>query len=245
MTPLPWLSATLEPHFPPPEQALNHPNGLLAMGGQLTPDWLLTAYENGIFPWFSEDEPILWWSPAPRCVFTSEAPILSRRMRRWLRQQIKLEITLDQHFYEVITTCAGIPRAEQNGTWILPVMQEAYQQLFDLGYATAIAVWLDQELIGGLYGVSIGQMLFAESMFSVQSGGSKMALAVAQWLMQQGVWQLIDAQVVNPHLLSLGAQEMSRSEFMTRTRQETREPRIDRQMIFNSEACISALKQGG
>lgn len=245
MNSLPWLKTTEPPHFPPAAQALKEPNGLLAMGGLLTPDWLLTAYRGGIFPWFSEHEPILWWSPAPRCVFKANPPILSRRMRRWLRQNPQLEITLDHHFSEVIQTCASIPREDQSGTWILPQMQQAYQHLFDLGHATAIAVWLDHELIGGLYGVSIGQMLFAESMFSLQSGGSKIALAATQWLMQQGVWQLIDAQVVNPHLLSLGAQTMPRQEFMTSMDQAMSETPIDRQRVFNSEACIKALQKRG
>lgn len=243
MTQLTWLYGDQGPHFPDPEQALDEPNGLLAAGGSLSVPWLLNAYRKGIFPWYSEGDPILWWSPAPRCVLTSESVILSKRMRRWLRQQEGLKITLDEHFNEVIDRCAHTPRGGESGTWILPEMLMAYQDLFAAGYATAIAVWQGQTLIGGFYGVSMGQMLFGESMFSAQPNGSKVALAAAQWMVQQGVWQFIDAQVVSPHLLRLGALELPRNVFMLKMYQAIASPVIDRRTRFNSEACIKAMSR--
>lgn len=239
---LTWLNQSLPPHFPPAEQALEEPNGLLAVGGQLSSPWLVHAYQQGIFPWFSEDEPILWWSPSPRCVFNATPPILNRRMRRWLRQHSHIKLTLDEDFDLIIEACANISRDGQSGTWISSDMKKAYRELFDLGWASAIGVWHNNDLMGGLYGVTIGQMYYGESMFSNQSGGSKLALAAAQWLMNQGVWQMIDAQVVSPHLLRLGAQQMPREQFLNRMAKAAAAPRLNRNELFSSEACLKDLR---
>lgn len=243
MQQLTWLNENQPPNFPPLEAALTEPNGLLAAGGQLTPEWLLVAYQQGIFPWFSEDDPILWWSPAPRCVFHATPPIINRRMRRALRKMPQLRITLDEDFDLVMAACAQADRGGQPGTWILPEMQQAYQALFTQGHATAIGVWDQDELIGGLYGVSMGQMLFGESMFSHRSGGSKIALATAQWLMRKGVWQMLDAQVASPHLISLGAQEMPRQLFIKTMSNAVSAPLKNRTELFCSELCLHDLKQ--
>lgn len=210
---LAWLDDTNQPYFPPTDQALDDPSGLLAVGGQLTPDWLITAYERGIFPWYSEHEPILWWSPAPRCVFPPGSVRLSKRLRRRLRHATHLRIRIGPDFDQVITQCATAPRAGQPGTWITPDMQMAYRNLHQLGYATAVSVWENNELAGGLYGVTIGPVLFGESMFSRRDDGSKIALLAIDYLMRQGVWQLMDAQVPSPHLLRMGAQLWPRGRF--------------------------------
>lgn len=244
MTQLTWLDEAQTPQFPPIEAALTEPNGLLAVGGQLTPEWLLAAYRQGIFPWYSEHEPILWWSPAPRCVFRQTQPIINRRMRRSLRQMKHLRITLDEDFATVIEACAKVKRVGQLDTWIQPEMRHAYQQLFTEGYATAIAVWDHDQLIGGFYGVSIGQMLFGESMFSAYTGGSKIALAAAQWLVSRGVWQFIDAQVANPHLFSLGAEQMQRQHFIKAMSKAVMASPVRRHDYFHSDLCLKALRQG-
>lgn len=219
---LTWLDDSKPPRFPPTDQALDDPPGLLAVGGQLSADWLVTAYERGIFPWYSDQEPILWWSPSPRCVFPPGAVHLGRRLRRRLRQIRGLRIRIGPDFDRVIEHCATIPRDGQPGTWITADMMAAYRHLHRLGFATAVSVWEGDELVGGLYGVSLGPMLFGESMFSAQPDGSKIALAAIDYLMRQGAWRLLDAQVASPHLLSMGAQLWSRERF------EAMLPRQDR-----------------
>ncbi|MFC3853035.1 leucyl/phenylalanyl-tRNA--protein transferase [Salinispirillum marinum] len=208
-----WLDPKQPPIFPPPEWALDDPNGLLATGGALTVEWLTQAYSQGIFPWFSEGEPILWWSPSPRCVFMPGDLHITRRLRRQIRTVPDLRITLGTDFDQVLQYCAEVPRHGQYGTWITEGMQEAYRALHRASHATAVAIWSGPELLGGIYGVSLGQMFYGESMFSRQSGGSKMALAVVDYLARQGVWRCVDAQVENPHLMSLGARLISRSQF--------------------------------
>ncbi len=210
---LAWLDDSASPRFPPTEQALDDPPGLLAVGGRLTADWLIAAYQQGIFPWYSDQEPILWWSPSPRCVFPPGAVHVSRRLRRRLRHMSGLRIRIGPDFDRVIDQCAGIAREGQPGTWITAEMMAAYRHLYRLGYATALSVWNGDDLVGGLYGVSLGTVLFGESMFSAQQDGSKIALIAVDYLMRRGAWQLLDAQVASPHLLRMGAEMWSREQF--------------------------------
>ncbi|KIQ96571.1 leucyl/phenylalanyl-tRNA--protein transferase [Lysobacter sp. A03] len=210
---LPELSADPAAPFPDPRSALRDPDGLLAMGGDLSPDRLLTAYASGIFPWYSEGQPLLWWSPDPRTVFRTNAVHLSRRFRRDLRRST-WTITADTTFRQVIDACAQSPRADQPGTWITPSMCEAYDTLHELGYGHSIEVWDGATLAGGLYGVAIGRMFFGESMFSAATGGSKIALAALAHHLDLRGWPLIDAQVENAHLMSLGAMSWPRDRFL-------------------------------
>ncbi|KPG81077.1 leucyl/phenylalanyl-tRNA--protein transferase [Stenotrophomonas geniculata] len=216
---LPWrLADAPDAPFPPAETALRQPDGLLAVGGDLHPVRLLNAYAGGIFPWFSEGEPILWWSPDPRMVFRTEGVHLSSRFRRQLRGST-WEITADTAFSRVMRACAAAPRPGQDGTWISPAMVEAYSQLHDLGFAHSFEVWDRQTLVGGIYGVAIGAMFFGESMFSGASGGSKIALAALASTLRDWGWELIDAQVENPHLLRMGAEHLPRADFLEHVRQ--------------------------
>lgn len=216
---LPWrLADAPDAPFPPAETALRQPDGLLAVGGDLHPVRLLNAYAGGIFPWFSEGEPILWWSPDPRMVFRADGVHLSSRFRRQLRSST-WEITADTAFSQVMRACAAAPRPAQDGTWISPAMVEAYSQLHDLGFAHSFEVWDRQTLVGGIYGVAIGAMFFGESMFSGASGGSKIALAALAATLCGWGWELIDAQVENPHLLRMGAEHLPRADFLEHVRQ--------------------------
>lgn len=210
---LPRLGASPDAPFPPAEQALREPDGLLAIGGDLSVPRLLTAYAGGVFPWFSEGQPILWWSPDPRTVFDTGAVHLSSRFRRSLRHS-HWQISADGDFAAVIAACAEIPRAGQDGTWITADMRRAYLALHQAGHAHSIEVRDGTELVGGLYGVAIGRMFFGESMFSARSGGSKVALAGLALRLHQWGWPLLDAQVENPHLMRLGARRMPRRQFL-------------------------------
>ncbi|SIQ89986.1 leucyl/phenylalanyl-tRNA--protein transferase [Solilutibacter tolerans] len=210
---LPWLEADPLAPFPPVESALRDPNGLLAAGGDLSVPRLLSAYGRGIFPWFSEGEPILWWSPDPRMVFRTDGVRLSSKFRRQLRHS-PWTLRADTAFEAVIAACASTPRPGQRGTWITREMQAAYLALHRQGHAHSVEVLDGEALVGGIYGVAVGQMFFGESMFSAQSGGSKVAIAgLAHFLHRQG-WPLIDAQVENPHLQTLGALSMPRGDFL-------------------------------
>ena len=209
---LPWLSTDPGSPFPLAETALRDPDGLLAVGGDLHPTRLLNAYRHGIFPWYSDDQPILWWSPDPRAVFRTDGVHLSRRFRRQLRASDWFA-RADTAFEDVIDACAGLPRPGQDGTWITAEMRNAYLGLHRLGHAHSIEVFDNRTLVGGIYGVAIGRMFFGESMVSLASGGSKAALAaLAAHLYAQG-WPLIDAQVANPHLQRMGAETWPRSRF--------------------------------
>lgn len=201
--------------FPDPAMALRQPDGLLAMGGDLHPRRLLNAYRHGIFPWYSESQPILWWSPDPRTVFRTDAVHLSTRFRRQLRG-CDWEIHADRDFAAVVAACAEVPRPGQEGTWITAEMRDAYGALYALGHAHSVEVWSGHRLVGGIYGVAIGRMFFGESMFSTESGGSKAALAGLARILRGWGWPLIDAQVENPHLLRLGAIALPRREFLIR-----------------------------
>lgn len=201
--------------FPPASKALDEPNGLLAWGGDLSPARLEAAYARGIFPWYSEGQPILWWCPDPRAVFDTRGLHVGRRLRRWLRA-CPWQVRADTCFDAVVEACARAPRPGQDGTWILPAMQAAYGELHRLGHAHSIEVFDGAELVGGLYGVAVGRAFSAESMFSARSGGSKVALlALAHWL-RAWSWPWIDAQIANPHLLGLGAREIPRDLFLPR-----------------------------
>lgn len=200
------------PHFPPTTQALSEPNGLLAIGGDLAPERLLAAYRRGIFPWFGEGDPILWWSPDPRCVFHTDAVHVSRSLRRQLRHS-SWSVSLDRAFHEVMQACAR-SRPGQPGTWIIPTMIDAYTELHRLGHAHSVEVWDGSELVGGIYGVAAGRLFCAESMFSAQTGGSKIALLTLAKALQSWAMPLLDAQIPNPHLASLGAMTLPRGKFL-------------------------------
>lgn len=213
--PLPWLGADPRSPFPAAEAALRQPDGLLAAGGDLHPERLLDAYRHGIFPWYSEGQPILWWCPDPRWVFDTDVVHLSRRSRRQIRGR-GWRLRADHAFDAVVAACAQAPRRHQAGTWITPAMRRAYGALHRLGHAHSVEVLADERLIGGLYGVAMGRMFFAESMFSGESGGSKAALAGLAALLHGWGWPLIDAQMENAHLVGLGARPLPRREFLER-----------------------------
>ena len=208
---IPILATDPESPFPPTEQALEYPEGLLAVGGDLSPARLINAYQRGIFPWYSEDQPILWWSPAPRCVIHPDSVHASRSLRRRYNQG-RYTLIADQSFSEVIEACAG-PRRDHDGTWITTEMKMAYIRLHELGVAHSVEVRVDDELAGGIYGLALGGIFFGESMFSRQVDASKIALVALCRQLQQWGFTLLDCQVSNPHLLSMGAVEISRQEF--------------------------------
>ncbi len=210
---LPHLSPDPLAPFPDACTALRDPDGLLAMGGDLSPERLLNAYGHGIFPWFSEGQPLMWWSPNPRTVFRTERVRLSSRLRRQLRHCPWI-VRADTAFERVITACAQTPRAGQRGTWITADMRRAYIALHRLGHSHSVEVFDGEQLVGGIYGVAIGRMFFGESMFSAQSGGSKVALAALTHRLHAWGWPLLDAQVENAHLLSLGAELWPRGQFL-------------------------------
>ncbi|HET8904280.1 MAG TPA: leucyl/phenylalanyl-tRNA--protein transferase [Saccharospirillum sp.] len=231
MPQLSWLEAEQTPHFPPTDQSLTYPPGLLAAGGALTPDWLLTAYERGIFPWYSDGEPILWWSPEPRMVLVPGAMHLSRSLRKAFRQSPPT-ITFNTAFPRVIAACQA-PRARQPGTWISAEMRDAYTELHALGWAHSIEVWRDDVLIGGLYGVGIEGVFFGESMFSHQTNGSKFALLALQEAALIQSLRVIDCQVYNDHLASLGAREVDRTWF------EQQLPEMRRKQAFPAATVVN------
>jgi len=206
------LDADPDSPFPPVDQALRDPDGLLAVGGDLSSRRLLAAYRHGIFPWYSDGQPILWWSPDPRMVFDTGHVRLSSRFRRSLRKS-DWTVRADTAFEAVIDACARVPRRGQDGTWITRGMRDAYVRLHSLGHAHSVEVFAGNRLVGGIYGVAVGRMFFGESMFSAESGGSKVALASLARALHEWRWPLIDAQVENPHLLSLGAMRLPRREF--------------------------------
>ena len=209
---IPWLESV--DAFPPLEQALIEPNGLLCAGGDLSAQRLLLAYRQGIFPWYSVGEPILWWSPDPRMVLVPSEFKISRSLQRTLRAGT-YQIQLDSNFPAVMRFCAQTPRNGQVGTWITAEIQEAYGKLHKLGFAHSVETWMNGKLVGGLYGRAIGKMFYGESMFSHATDASKLALAhLTRFLTEQG-FGLIDCQMNTPHLASLGAREIPRSEFIT------------------------------
>lgn len=208
---MPIYRLTDEIIFPPPRMATRE--GILAVGGDLRPERLLLAYSMGIFPWYNDDEPIIWWSPDPRLVLFPGEFHMSKRLQRVIRQQT-FEITMDQAFPEVIRACSTTPRPGQNGTWITTDMEAAYIDLHRLGYAHSVESRLDGKLVGGLYGVSLGKCFFGESMFSHVSDASKVALAALVKQVADWGFGLIDCQVETPHLLRMGAREIRRAKFL-------------------------------
>ncbi len=211
-----WLEPEGPPLFPPTEYACRDPDGLLGVGGALSPSWLLAAYRRGIFPWYSDDQPILWWSPEPRAVLFPDKLKVSRSLGKSLRNR-GYTATLDTAFEQVIDACAA-PRQEElaegeAGTWITEEMRAAYCEMHRLGHAHSVEVWHEGELVGGLYGIAIGRVFFGESMFSRQRDASKVALVrLVEWLKAHG-FGLIDCQQATGHLMSLGAETLPRPRF--------------------------------
>lgn len=206
---IPWLDNHTP--FPPPETALREPNGLLAAGGDLSPQRLLAAYRQGIFPWFSAGDPLLWWSPDPRMVLFPAELKVSRSLRKTLKNR-QYEVRVDRDFRSVMAACAA-PRGEQGGTWISAAMIAAYGELHDLGHAHSVETWIDGELAGGLYGVALGRMFYGESMFSRESDASKIAFVHLVRQLERWNYGMIDCQMKTAHLASLGSREIPRAEF--------------------------------
>lgn len=211
MLDLPWLDEYSSFDFPPTSRALSHPNGLLAAGGDLSSPRILSAYSRGVFPWFSEGEPILWWTPNPRCVVFPDQAHCSKSLAKVLRKNT-FSFSIDTAFSEVINHCSEA-RADGLGTWITAEMMAAYIELHQQGFAHSVEAWQDGRLVGGLYGIALGKAFFGESMFSLEPNASKAAfITLAQKLRSLG-YKIIDCQVTSNHLLSLGAVEIDRSEF--------------------------------
>lgn len=213
--PLKWIHPEDPPEaFPDPARALRDPDGLLAVGGDLSSARLLYAYRHGIFPWYHEDQPILWWSPDPRAVLFPAEVHVSRSLARRLRKA-DFEIRFDTAFPEVMDACAGPRRSQpEGGTWITGAMHAAYGQLFRLGAAHCIEVWIEGTLVGGLYGVAMGQVFFGESMFSRVTDGSKIALACLTHSLYTWGYRLLDCQVHSEHLASMGSVSVTRTDFL-------------------------------
>ncbi len=207
---IPWLDSS-ELRFPDIDNALEDPNGLLAVGGDLSPERLLEAYRHGIFPWYETPQPILWWSPQPRAVLFPERLHISRSLRKALRRG-DYHLSADRCFGDVVDACAALS-PKRPGTWITDDMRRAYQRLHELGWAHSIEVWQNGELIGGLYGLALGRVFFGESMFSKRSNGSKIALVALCCHLQQWGFELIDCQVGNDYLYSMGAETLPRQQF--------------------------------
>lgn len=210
-----WLD-TQPVTFPPSELALKEPDGLLAVGGDLTPEWLLMAYSKGIFPWFNPGEPILWWTPDPRSVLFIDNLKIKRSLRQSINKLLRHEdfkVTFDTDFINVIKACSSVPREGQDGTWITEEMMNAYHNMHKAGHAHSVEVWKGSELVGGLYGIAIGKMFFGESMFAKMTDASKIALVALALQLKQWGFKLIDTQVETQHLNSLGASIIPRSEF--------------------------------
>lgn len=209
---VPILPSEPDAPFPDVRSALRDPNGLLAMGGDLSRTRLINAYHNGIFPWYSHGQPLLWWSPDPRSVLMPEQLKISRSLRKTIRKG-HLSVTFDRHFPKVMAGCAQ-PRGEETETWITSDMFYAYNDLHLAGYAHSVETWLDGELVGGLYGVAMGQVFFGESMFHRVSDASKVAMVALADLLLKRSFRMIDCQVETQHLNSLGAENIPREDFL-------------------------------
>ena len=207
---IPWLTA--DAPFPSVSRALPDPNGLLAAGADLSVRRLLDAYRRGIFPWYSDGQPVLWWSPDPRMVLFPSEFVVSRSLRKRLKRD-DYEIRCDTVFTRVMRECAA-PRDGHAGTWITPEMLTAYAKLHKRGYAHSVETWIRGQLVGGLYGVAIGKMFFGESMFSRVTDGSKIAIAHLVRQLERWQFEMIDCQMATTHLASLGARQIPRAEFM-------------------------------
>jgi len=224
---IPWLAAGAA--FPPVSTALRHPNGLLAAGGEISAALLIQAYRRGIFPWYSADEPVLWWSPDPRMVLPTDGFRISRSVRKHLQHVVRghgWQVWLDRAFDVVMRACAE-PRPEQDGTWITPTVLAAYGDLHRQGIAHSVEVWQDDRLIGGLYGVALGRMFFGESMFTRATDASKTALAALVQLLRIAQVPVIDCQQNTSHLASLGGREIPRDAFCALVARQVQAPEID------------------
>ena len=219
---IPWLGD--DTPFPPVSKALKSPNGLLCAGGDLSPERLIDAYSHGIFPWFSDGDPILWWSPDPRMVLYPDELRVSRSLRKTVAKGA-YETRYDTAFRDVMEACAA-PRDGQGGTWILPEMVEAYTRLHEMGFAHSVESWQDGELVGGLYGIAMGKVFFGESMFSRAPDASKVALVHLADRLRRADFAVIDCQQATAHLASLGAREIPRKEFATRVQESIQYPPI-------------------
>jgi leucyl/phenylalanyl-tRNA--protein transferase len=228
---IPWLRG--DDPFPPVESALRDPNGLLAAGGDLSPRRLLEAYRQGIFPWFGDDDPILWWSPDPRMVLWLRDVHVSRTLRRTLRSG-RYAVSMDRAFDEVMRGCAE-PRREDSGTWITTEMYEAYRRLAGLGHAHSVEAWLDGQLAGGLYGVAVGRVFFGESMFTRATDASKVALVCLARQLERWGFELIDCQMATSHLASLGAREIARSVFLAHVQRYATLPAVPSPWVLESD----------
>ena len=228
---IPWLHEHMP--FPPLELALKEPNGLLAAGADLSPARLIGAYRQGIFPWFNDGDPVLWWSPDPRMVMFPGELNLSRSLRKTLTKH-HYEIRIDSAFREVMQGCAE-PRKTQQGTWISPRMIDAYSQLHELGIAHSVETWINGALTGGLYGMAIGNMFYGESMFSRVTDASKIAFAHLTKQLDRWGFGMIDCQMSTPHLASLGAREIPREEFIPALTRLINHPRINGPWQFDHD----------
>jgi len=222
---LPWLDPSVI-EFPDTCNALDEPNGLLAAGGQLSVPWLLAAYQRGIFPWFNDGDPILWWTPSPRMVIYPHQLHISRSLRKALKKG-GFSVTINQKFEDVIAACAKPRRGslfdDESATWITSSMAQSYLALHQAGFAHSVEVWQEGKLCGGLYGVAIGRVFFGESMFSQMTNGSKIAIAHLVEHLKQWQYKLIDCQIHNNHLSSLGAIEIDRLSFERVIQQHTKQ----------------------
>ena len=229
---IPWLRGP-DDALPDTRRALppgSEAPGLLAAGGELTPQRLREAYSKGVFPWYSEGQPVLWWSPDPRMVLLTGEFRLKRSLRKTIAKFIRTpgcEVRIDSAFRQVISACAGTPREGQDGTWIVPEMVEAYVAWHRLGTVHSVETWMGGELVGGLYGVSLGRMVFGESMFSHRTDASKIALAALVCFCREHGVAMIDCQQRTGHLASLGGRELPRAEFEQRLTRGLGEPPID------------------
>lgn len=223
--------------FPDVSLALREPNGLLAVGGNLTPRRLISAYMQGIFPWYSQGQPILWWSPDPRAVLFPEKLKVSRSMRKEIRKG-ELTVTFDKAFREVVAACAQ-PRANSQGTWITPAISDAYTHLHKLGIAHSVEAWRDGKLVGGLYGVAIGKVYFGESMFSRETNASKLAFIYLVHQLAEWNFQLIDCQIQSDHLRSLGSEDLPRTQFLQILKQHCVLQRDKQKWALDSDSILA------
>ena len=231
---IPWLESN-DP-FPPLERALSEPDGLLAVGADLSPARLLTAYRNGIFPWYSAGQPVLWWSPDPRMVLFPAEFRMPRSLIKRLRRR-DYEIRVDSAFEAVIRSCAA-PREDGAGTWITAEMITAYCELHRLGHAHSVETWINGELAGGLYGIALGRMFYGESMFARAADASKIALAQLVRRLERRQFGMIDCQMNTAHLARFGAREIPRREFSRHLAELVNYPRTDDVWKFDGEAVI-------
>lgn len=205
--------------FPPVDSS--EPDGLLAFGGDLSPERLLTAYSSGIFPWYNPDDPILWWSPNPRPVFVDAKMKISKSLHQIINRKT-YSVSFDKAFESVLMYCSSVPRVGQDGTWLTDEMKKAYIKLHQLGYCHSVETWLDGKLVGGLYGVAIGKAFVGESMFHLADNASKVAFFHLSELLMKWNFHFIDGQVSTPHLLSLGAVETPRNEYISQLNEAVR-----------------------